>query len=99
MAEPTTHTLAVPGATLTYDVHVSDAPSDKRPLFTFGSPMGASGFEQLVGHFTDRTVITYDPRGVDRSIREPASEVTVEVRDEGAHRLAVRARLRRRAVE
>src|SRR5438874_2204113 len=87
MAEPTTHTLAVPGATLTYDVHVSDAPSDKRPLFTFGSPMGASGFEQLVGHFTDRTVITYDPRGMERSTREPGSEVTVEVHAEDYHRV------------
>jgi hypothetical protein len=63
VTEPTTRTLVVPGATLTYDVRVPDGPSDKRPLFVSGSPMGASGFEQLVGHFTDRTVITYDPRG------------------------------------
>src|SRR5207248_2329142 len=79
MTEPTTHTLDVPGATLTYDVHVPDTPSDKRPIFLFGSPMGATGFEQLVGHFTDRTVITYDPRGMERSTRLPDSEVTVEV--------------------
>ena len=56
MTEPTTHTLDVPGATLTYDIHEPDRPSGDRPLFIFGSPMGASGFEQLVGHFTDRTV-------------------------------------------
>src|SRR5438105_3312414 len=55
MTEPTTHTLDVPGATLTYDIHAPDIPSDKRPLFIFGSPTGASGFEQLVAHFTDRT--------------------------------------------
>src|SRR3954453_20709190 len=79
MATPTTHTLEVPGATLTYDVHEPDTRSNKRPLFMFGSPMGASGFEQLVGHFTDRTVITYDPRGMDRSSRDPANELTVEV--------------------
>src|SRR5436190_154749 len=87
MTEPTTYTLDVPGATLTYDVHVPDAPSDKRPLFIFGSPMGASGFDQLVGHLTDRTVITYDPRGMARSTREPGSEVTVEVHAEDYHRV------------
>src|SRR5947207_565894 len=93
MTEPTTHTLDVPGATLTYDVHVPDAPSDKRPLFIFGSPMGATSFEQLVGHFTDRTVITYDPRGMERSTREPGSEVTVEVHAEDYHRVVEAAGL------
>jgi hypothetical protein len=33
----------------------------------FGSPMGASGFAQLVPHLSDRTVITYDPRMTERS--------------------------------
>jgi pimeloyl-ACP methyl ester carboxylesterase len=87
MTEPTTRTLDVPGATLTYDVRVPDGPSDRRPLFVFGSPMGASGFEQLVGHLTDRTVITYDPRGMERSTREPGSELTVAVHDEDYHRV------------
>lgn len=83
----TTYTLDVPGATLVYDVHEPDIQSDERPLFVFGSPMGASGFEQLVGHFTDRTVITYDPRGMERSTREPGSDVTVEVHAEDYHRV------------
>src|SRR5438270_995564 len=87
MTEPTTHTLDVPGATLIYDVHEPDAPTSKRPLFIFGSPMGATGFEQLVGHFTDRTVITYDPRGMERSTREPGSQITVEVHAEDYHRV------------
>src|SRR3954447_19576845 len=87
MTEPITHTLDVPGATLTYDVHEPEPPTSARPLFIFGSPMGASGFEQLVGHFTDRTVITYDPRGMERSTREPGSEVTVEVHAEDYHRV------------
>src|SRR3954453_7546608 len=87
MTDRTTHTLDVAGATLTYDVHVSDAPSEKRPLFIFGSPMGASGFEQLVGHLTDRTVITYDPRGMERSTREPGGGLTVEVHAEDYHRV------------
>jgi pimeloyl-ACP methyl ester carboxylesterase len=85
MTAPTTHTLDVPGATLAYDVREPDTSSGKRPLFIFGSPMGASGFEQLVGHFTDRTVITYDPRGMERSTREPGSELTAEVHAEDYH--------------
>lgn len=74
---PTTNTIELSSATLTYDVHEPDTPSNRRPLFIFGSPMGASGFEQLVGHFGDRTVITYDPRGMERSSRKPGSELTV----------------------
>jgi pimeloyl-ACP methyl ester carboxylesterase len=87
MTELTTHTVDVRGATLTYDVRVPETPSGNRPLFIFGSPMGASGFEQLVGHFTDRTVITYDPRGMERSTREPGSDLTVEVHAEDYHRV------------
>ncbi len=29
--------------------------------------MGAAGFGTLAGHFGDRMVVTYDPRGVERS--------------------------------
>jgi pimeloyl-ACP methyl ester carboxylesterase len=87
MTESTTRTLEVPGATLAYDVHEADAPSDARPLFIFGSPMGASGFEQLVGHIRDRTVVTYDPRGMERSTRDPGTELTVEVHAEDYHRV------------
>ena len=87
MTTLSTHTLDVPGATLTYDVHQPDSPSEKRPLFIFGSPMGASGFEQLVGYFTDRAVITYDPRGMDRSSREQGTELTAGVHAEDYHRV------------
>lgn len=67
MAEPVTQTLDVPGATLTYDVRGDLA---QRPvLLVIGSPMGASGFPTLASHFEDRTVVTYDPRGVERSVR------------------------------
>jgi pimeloyl-ACP methyl ester carboxylesterase len=34
-----------------------------------GQPMTASGFGTLASHFRDRTVITYDPRGLGRSTR------------------------------
>ena len=68
MTQPTTQTLAVPGAVLTYDVRMAEAAS-KPVLLLIGSPMGASGFVTLAGHFTDRTVVTYDPRGVERSTK------------------------------
>jgi pimeloyl-ACP methyl ester carboxylesterase len=87
MTKLTTHTLDVPGAVLAYDVRESEEPSDHRPLFVFGSPMGASGFEQLVSQFGDRTVISYDPRGMNRSIRAPGSELTVETHAEDYHRV------------
>jgi hypothetical protein len=45
-----------------------------------GSPMGGAGFGTLATHFADRTVVTYDPRGVERSERtDPDLEVTPEV--------------------
>jgi pimeloyl-ACP methyl ester carboxylesterase len=83
----TTHTLDVPGATLTYDVRRNDA-STEPVLLLIGSPMGAAGFGTLSGHFTDRTVVTYDPRGVERSVKaDPASPVTPDVHADDLHRL------------
>src|SRR6516164_6312207 len=53
-----------------------------------GSPMGAEGFVTQAGHFTDRTVVTYDPRGAGRSKRtDGASETTVEEQADDLHRL------------
>ena len=78
MTEPTTRTLEVPGAELTYDVRPNEA-STERPLVLIGSPMGAAGFGSLAARFADRTVVTYDPRGVERSRRtDPAPESTPE---------------------
>jgi pimeloyl-ACP methyl ester carboxylesterase len=68
MARPETHTLDVPGASLHYDVRSNDA-STLPVLLLIGSPMGAAGFATLARHFTDRTVVTYDPRGAERSKR------------------------------
>lgn len=93
MTKPITHTVQAPGAVLTYDVREPETPSVHRPLFIFGSPMGASGFEQLVSHFGDRTVITYDPRGMERSTREAGSQLTAEVHAEDYHRVIEAARL------
>src|SRR6516164_11192215 len=87
MTEPKTHTLDAPGAVLYYDVRSNDA-SAEPVLLLIGSPMGADGFVTLAGHFTDRTVVTYDPRGAGRSKRtDGASETTVEEHADDLHRL------------
>jgi pimeloyl-ACP methyl ester carboxylesterase len=87
VTQMTTHTLDVPGATLTYDVRRNEA-STERILLLIGSPMGADGFGTLSQHFSDRTVVTYDPRGVERSVKaDPASPVTPDVHADDLHRL------------
>ena len=84
MPDPVTHTIDVPGATLTYDVRGDLA---NRPmLLMIGSPMGASGFPTLASQFADRTVVTYDPRGVERSVR--SGEITELSPDDHAADLA-----------
>ncbi|MFF0726984.1 alpha/beta fold hydrolase [Streptomyces sp. NPDC004134] len=66
-----THTLHLPGADLVYDVRGSLPTADGRPpLLLIGQPMDASGFRALAAEFTDRTVVTYDPRGLGRSTRK-----------------------------
>jgi pimeloyl-ACP methyl ester carboxylesterase len=77
----------VPGAVLHYDVR--DAEADTAPiLLMIGSPMGASGFASLAERFRDRTVVTYDPRGVDRSRRtDGAGESTPDEHADDLHRL------------
>jgi pimeloyl-ACP methyl ester carboxylesterase len=67
----TTHTLETAEADIVYDVHGPLPTTDGRPpLFMIGQPMDASGFTTLASHFSDRTVVTYDPRGLGRSIRK-----------------------------
>jgi pimeloyl-ACP methyl ester carboxylesterase len=86
MAEPKTKTVDVPGAILSYDIREAKGGTTEPVLLMFGSPMDASGFNTLAGHFTDRTVVTHDPRGVSRSERtDGAGESTP---DEHAHDLA-----------
>lgn len=87
MTEATPHTLEVPGAVLTYDVRPNNSGTEPVLLLT-GSPMGASGFGILAGYFTDRTVVTYDPRGVERSKRtDEATESTPDMHADDLHRL------------
>ncbi|MDQ2964512.1 MAG: alpha/beta hydrolase [Chloroflexota bacterium] len=87
MTEPTTRTLDVPGATLTYDVRRGGS-GDAPVLLMIGSPMGAGGFGTLAGHFTDRTVVTYDPRGVERSQKaDPTTQSTPDQHADDVHRI------------
>jgi pimeloyl-ACP methyl ester carboxylesterase len=83
----TTSTLAAPGATITYDVREGTDRS-QRPLMLIGSPMGAGGFGTLGSHFPERTVITYDPRGVERSAKDdPTSQSTPQQHADDIHRV------------
>jgi pimeloyl-ACP methyl ester carboxylesterase len=87
MTQPDTHTLDVPGAVLPYDVRSNDS-STQPVLLLIGSPMGATGFGTLAGHFTDRTVVTYDPRGAERSKRtDGALKSTTDEHADDLHRL------------
>ncbi|MFF5370098.1 alpha/beta fold hydrolase [Streptomyces sp. NPDC013187] len=66
-----THTLETAGADLVYDVRGPlPAAEGRAPLFMIGQPMDASGFVALAARFPERTVVTYDPRGLGRSARK-----------------------------
>ena len=67
----TTHILNTGEADIAYDVDGPLPPADGRPpLFMIGQPMTAAGFATLASHLPDRTVVTYDPRGLGRSTRK-----------------------------
>jgi pimeloyl-ACP methyl ester carboxylesterase len=65
-----THTLETRGAAIVYDVRGPLPTADGRPpLLMIGQPMTAGGFATLASLLPERTVVTYDPRGLGRSIR------------------------------
>lgn len=66
----TAWTLETPEVDLAYDIHGEWPPSRHRPLLLIGQPMDASGFTTLVGLLPERTAVTYDPRGLGRSVRK-----------------------------
>ena len=67
----TTYILETAEAGIAYDVRGPLPTADARPpLFMIGQPMDAGGFTTLASLFPDRTVITYDPRGLGRSTRK-----------------------------
>ncbi|MFD9934173.1 alpha/beta hydrolase [Streptomyces massasporeus] len=66
-----THTLETAGADLVYDVRGPLPTTDGQPpLFMIGQPMDATGFAALAARLPERTVVTYDPRGLGRSTRK-----------------------------
>lgn len=66
-----TYTLDTAGADLVHDVRGPLPTADGRPpLFMIGQPMDATGFVALAARFPERTVVTYDPRGLGRSTRK-----------------------------
>ena len=80
-----TRTLSLPGVELVYDVHGSGG---GRPLVMIGQPMSADGFYALAAHLDDRTVVTYDPRGLGRSQRSDGVDTSVpEVQASDLHAL------------
>ena len=78
------HMLETAEADIAYDVH-GPLPTDGRPpLLMIGQPMTATGFATLASHFPERTVVTYDPRGLGRSTRKDGrvdNEPTVQADD------------------
>ncbi|MGW5666479.1 alpha/beta fold hydrolase [Micromonospora sp. NPDC003776] len=80
-----TYMLETAEAGIVYDVRGPLPTADGRPpLFMIGQPMTASGFATLAAHFSDRTVVTYDPRGLGRSSRKDGrtdNDPTVQATD------------------
>ena len=67
----TTQMLETPQVDLVYDIHSPLQAADGHPpLIMIGQPMDAGGFRTLASYFSDRTVVTYDPRGLGRSTRK-----------------------------
>ncbi|HEX6444042.1 MAG TPA: alpha/beta hydrolase [Streptosporangiales bacterium] len=78
----TTRTLDVPGAKLYYEVRGSGP-----PLLLVGSPMESMFFAGMADALAvDRTVVTYDPRGIsDSSVEDPDRQVTPEDQGDDVH--------------
>ena len=56
---------------IVYDVHGPLPTADGRPpLVMIGQPIGRHRLRALASYFPDRTVVTYDPRGLGRSVRK-----------------------------
>ncbi|MET7365638.1 alpha/beta hydrolase [Streptomyces sp. NPDC005566] len=82
-----TYTRETAGADLVYDVRGPLPTEDGRPLLLMiGQPMDAGGFAALAARFPERTVVTYDPRGLGRSTRKDGRvEHTPEVQADDVH--------------
>lgn len=83
-----TRTVGEGDDAITYDIRgdLADATPERPALFLFGAPMDATGFEILAGHFADRPVITYDPRGAGRN-PVGTGDITAETHGDDLHRV------------
>lgn len=83
-----THVVGEGADAITYDVRgdLAAATAERPPLFLLGSPMDASGFGSLAAHFTDRPVVTYDPRGSGRNPTD-TRDITPEQHASDIHRV------------
>lgn len=72
----TTRTLSLPDADIVHHVHGPLPPEQGRPpLLMIGQPMTSEGFAELAAQLPERTVVTYDPRGLGESTRRDGSTV------------------------
>ena len=87
MSTTRTTTVRTPEATLAYDVRGPLPTPDGRPrLLMIGQPMCAGGFATLASLFPERTVVTYDVRGLGRSTRHDGRhELSPEKNAEDVH--------------
>lgn len=68
--------LARPDADIAYVVHRAESWTGEEPaLLMIGQPMTSDGFTDLAAQFPERTVVTYDPRGLGASSRRDGSEL------------------------
>jgi pimeloyl-ACP methyl ester carboxylesterase len=83
-----THVVGEGDDAVTYDIHgdLADARPERPVLFMFATPMEAAAFGPMASLFTDRPVVTYDPRGAGRN-PTGTSDVTPEQHAEDLHRV------------
>jgi pimeloyl-ACP methyl ester carboxylesterase len=83
-----THVVGEGDDAVTYDIHgdLADATPDRPVLFMFATPMDAAAFGPMASLFTDRPVVTYDPRGAGRN-PTGTSDITPEQHAEDLHRV------------
>ena len=83
-----THVVGAGDDAITYDVHgdLATASVETPALFLFAAPMDATGLEMLAGHFADRPVVTYDPRGAGRN-PVGTGDISVEQHADDLHRV------------
>ncbi|MBG0738032.1 alpha/beta hydrolase [Paeniglutamicibacter antarcticus] len=75
-----TYTVDTGAAEIVYDVVGGRPGADGRPpLVMIGQPMDASGFRALASYFPERVVVTYDPRGLGRSVRKDGGVINAPV--------------------